>query len=101
MHREISHTDEAFRQESNASLYLLTALLGVLIAADVWPVIAGWLNEWGWELPTWLSWDRYVGRYRIALLAAILGGARTLYGSLESLFEGRLGADLALAIACI
>src|SRR5262249_35587428 len=101
MHREISHTDEAFHQESNLSLYLLTALLGVLIGADVWPVIASWLTGAGVELPSWLLWDRYVGGYRIALLAAVLGGARTLYGSLESLFEGRLGADLALAIACV
>src|SRR5262249_45379652 len=101
MHREISHTDEAFHQESNLSLYLLTALLGVLIGADVWPVIASWLTGAGVELPSWLLWDREVGGYRIALLAAVLGGARALYGSLESLFEGRFGADLALAIACI
>ncbi len=101
MHREISHTNEAFHQESNLSLYLLTALLGVIIGADLWPVVAGWLQGWGLELPTWLTWDREVGGYRLALLAAVLGGARTLYGSLESLFEGRLGADLALALACI
>src|SRR5204862_4255431 len=44
---------------------------------------------------------REFGGYRIALIAAVLGGARVLYGSLESLFEGRIGADLALAIACI
>ena len=40
MHREISHTDEAFRQESNLSLYLLTALLGLIIGADLWPAPA-------------------------------------------------------------
>src|SRR5205814_8724565 len=39
--------------------------------------------------------------YRIALLAAVLGGARILYGSLDALFQGRVGADLALAIACV
>src|SRR5207248_8569559 len=38
---------------------------------------------------------------RFALIAAVLGGSRILYTSLESLFEGRLGADLALALACI
>ena len=34
-------------------------------------------------------------------IAAVLGGARILYGALDSLFAGRLGADLALALACI
>jgi Cu+-exporting ATPase len=35
------------------------------------------------------------------LVAAVLGGARILYGALQNLLEGRIGADLALAIACI
>ena len=39
--------------------------------------------------------------FRYALIAAVIGGARVLYGSLESLFEGRIGADLALAIASL
>src|SRR5262249_6041353 len=39
--------------------------------------------------------------YRLALLAAVLGGARALYGSLDALFEGKVGADLALALACV
>src|SRR5262249_55015780 len=34
-------------------------------------------------------------------IAAVIGGARVLYNSLESLFEGRIGSDLALAIACL
>ena len=98
MHREISHTDEAFHQESNLSLYLLTALIGLLIGIDLWPLIAGWgpLRDLG--LPTW---PRDLYGYRFALMAAILGGARVVYSSLDSLFEGRLGADLALAIACV
>src|SRR5205085_799672 len=98
MHREITHTDEAFAQESNLSLFLLTGLLGLLIGIDLWPLVAAWtpLKELG--LP---SWSREFYGYRFALFAAVLGGARILYGSLESLFEGRLGADLALAIACI
>ncbi len=98
MHREISHADHAFGQESRLGLYLLTGLLGVLIGADVWPIAARWIATWGSSLPTWSN-EPY--GYRIALLAAILGGARTLYGSLNSLFEGRIGADLAVAIACI
>jgi Cu+-exporting ATPase len=98
MHREISHTDEAFHQRGNPSLYLLTALLGLLIVLDLWPAVARWATERGLPLR---SWPQEIGGYRIVLLAAILGGARVLYGSLESLSEGRLGADLAIAIACV
>jgi Cu+-exporting ATPase len=99
MHREISHSEKPFYQESNPSLYLLTGLLGILIGLDLWPVAADWFIERGWSLPTWPR--EFYGGYRIALIAAILGGARVLYSSLEALLEGRLGADLALAIACV
>ncbi len=99
MHREISHTDEAFHQESNRALYLLTGLIGLLIGLDLWPAVAAWLRPQGLDLPSWSR--EFYGPYRFALLAAVLGGARILYGSVESLLEGRLGADLALAIACI
>ena len=97
MHREISHTHEAFHQERNLSLYLLTGLIGLLIAADLWPALVSWLNLE--SLPTWKR--EFYGSYRFALLAAVLGGARVLYGSIDSLLSGRLGADLALAIAAI
>jgi Cu+-exporting ATPase len=98
MHREVSHADQGFRQESRLSLYLLTALLALLLAADLWPTVARWVAGWGPALPTW---NNEVSGYRIALLAAVLGGARALYGSLDALFAGRVGADLALAIACV
>src|SRR5262245_15657409 len=96
MHRQISHTDEAFAQERNLSLYLLTGLIGLLLALDLWPQLVRWLGA-----PGLSPWQETLYGYRIALLAAVLGGARVLYGSLESLFEGRVGADLALALACI
>jgi Cu+-exporting ATPase len=98
MHREISHANGHFEQESPLSLYLLTALLAILIGADVWPFIARWVAEWGPRLPTW---SNEISGYRLALLAAVIGGARALYGSLDALLQGRLGADLALAIAAI
>src|SRR5262245_40578780 len=98
MHREISHADRAFQQESRLSLYLLTGLIGLIIAADVWPILAGWFETWGWSLPTW---SNEISGYRIALIAAVLGGARVLYGSLDSLLQGRIGADLALALAAV
>lgn len=98
MHREIHHGDRAFAPQSNAALYFLTGLVGILICLDLWPPFAAWLARSGMPLPTWPT--DYFG-YRLALFAAIIGGARVLFGSLESLLEGRLGADLALAIACI
>jgi P-type Cu+ transporter len=98
MHREISHADEAFARPSYAGLYTFTALIGLLIARDLWPTIAGWFNSLGVDLPIWSN--KLFG-YRFALFAAVLGGSRILYGALDSLFAGRLGADLAIAVACV
>ncbi len=96
MHREISHTDSAFAPQRNLALYLLTGLLGLLIAIDGWPRL---VELFGWRgLPTW---PNQIAGYPIALIAAVIGGARILFTSLEGLLEGRVGADLALAIACI
>jgi Cu+-exporting ATPase len=39
--------------------------------------------------------------FRLALWAAVLGGARILYQTLDSLLSGKIGADLALTIACL
>jgi Cu+-exporting ATPase len=97
MHREISHTDEVFGSKSNLTLYLLTGLMGLLLALDLWPALVSWLGAASW-LPTW---PRELFGSRYALIAAVIGGARTLYGSLEGLLEGRVGADLALATAAI
>src|SRR2546425_5653181 len=101
MHREISHDDPALERKSSLALYLLTGLIGLIIAVDLWPRVAAWVAGLGVDLPAWARWSRDIGGYRIVLLAAILGGARVLYNSLESLLEGKLGADLALAIACV
>src|SRR5271165_3597330 len=98
MHRAISHTDPHFEEESRLTLYLLTGLLGLILAADLWPILVRWLGAWGSGLPTW---SNEIGGYRLALIAAVIGGARTLYGSLDALFAGRVGADLALALACV
>src|SRR6476646_4941230 len=100
MHREISHTDPTFEPESPWPLYLFTALLAVLLGLDLAPRAAaalGWpdLAPWPTEFLVWGF------RVRFALLAALLGGARAMYGSLQSLLDnGKVGADLALAIAC-
>jgi Cu+-exporting ATPase len=96
MHREISHTDAAFEQESNLTLYLMTALLGALMALDLLPALAAWAGR-----PELAPWPRELAGYRFALIAAVLGGIRVVYSSLSALFEGRIGADLALAIAAV
>jgi Cu+-exporting ATPase len=99
MHREITHADQTFQQESRAFLYFLTALVGLLLAAHFWPPLAAWIASWGPALPSWpYAW--YSDK-TLALIAAILGGVRILYLSLDALSEGKLGADLAIAIACV
>src|SRR5258708_11109255 len=99
MHRELSYADSAFQRESNLSLYALTALIGLLIGLDLWPFLAAWIDP----AQSWLpSWPNEINGYRLyALCAAVLGGARALYGSLERLSEGRVGAALAIAIAAV
>ena len=76
----------------SAPLYLLTVIVGVLLIAD-------------WSLSLGLSSSKAMGAtlfgYRLALLAAVLGGARILYHTLDGLLSGRFGADLALTLACL
>jgi heavy metal translocating P-type ATPase len=96
MHREISHVDSAFHQERNLSLYLMTAFLGVLIGLDVAPRVGDWL-----DIRALQNWPTGVGPWSFALIVAVIGGARVLYNSVQGLFEGKIGADLAIALACI
>ena len=99
MHKEFDPTESPFQSRSHLSLYAITALLGGLLIADLWPPLAGWLATLGLELPTWSSRE-WLG-FRFALIAAVLGGARSLYVSLDRLTEGKIGADLAIALAAI
>ena len=77
---------------ASAPLYLLTLIVGALLAGDF--VIQFSQN------PDWEPYRTLFG-FRLALIAAVVGGARILYQTLEGLFEGRIGADLALTIACL
>ena len=79
----------------SAPVYILTTVVGALLAADL---LIGFLAELGQS--DWLAY-RAVGGYRLALFAALLGGSRILYQTLEGLTEGKIGADLALTIACL
>jgi Cu+-exporting ATPase len=94
MHREISHAGNNLQPESRLFLYLLTAVVAVLIGVDVWL----WLSSGSSPTDVVTVWGF---PFSFALIPAILGGARILYGSLDSLFEGRIGADMAVAVACV
>ncbi len=103
MHREISHIDETFHQESQAGLYVLTGVIGLLIGLDLWPAFAGWLGpKLGVALPSLIEGIPIAGTtLRFALIAAMIGGVRILVTSAEGLLAGKLGADLALALAVL
>ena len=89
----------------SAPLYVLTACVAALLIGD-WVLSVGTpssttsvamtgLTKIAAKLPNaWFG-------YRLALLAAVLGGARILYHALDGLLSGRVGADLALTIACL
>lgn len=85
----------------SAPLYVLTACVAALLVTD-WAMSVGMptstvdgLAKNSDKLPNVLF------GYRLALLAAVLGGARILYHALDGLLAGRVGADLALTIACL
>jgi Cu+-exporting ATPase len=77
---------------ASAPLYFLTAVVGLMLLVDVLASATG--------DPRLVAWQT-VYKFRLALLAAVLGGARILYHTLEGLFAGKVGADLALTIACL
>ncbi len=71
------------------ALVSFTALLGVLIGADVLLGLLGW------------DQGRFPLRLSPGMIAALLGAVYIVYGTLQSLLHGRVGADLALAQACL
>lgn len=79
-----------------APLYVLTLFVAGLLVAD-WMLAPTAL---GTGASTNLQMGSLFG-YRLALLAAVLGGARILYHTLDGLLVGRVGADLALTLACL
>ena len=76
----------------SAPIYLLTALVGALLAADL---LIGLVDA-----PAWQPYGVPFG-FRLARWAAILGGMRILLATAESLADRRIGADLALTVAVI
>jgi len=71
------------------ALILTTVVVGALLGCDV--------------LLNLLGWESYASPFgiRLALVAAFIGGGRVVYLALLALLEGRIGADIALAIACV
>ncbi len=95
MHREydpaqmaIGHPHEHDHDAERRTLLATTAVVGVLLGLDL--VMAA--GEIVYRLPFGIT---------LTLLAAIIGGGRVVYLALAALFEGRIGADIALAIACV
>src|SRR5689334_18515846 len=78
------HHDHPHHHDDHRSLYALTAILGVLIGGDVA------FGRLGWEA------FRAPGGISLAWVAAILGAGRIVYGAIEALSRGRIGADIAL-----
>src|SRR4051812_19881718 len=80
-----AHDHDAERR----ALVATTVVVGLLLGADL--ALAAW-GDPTWRRPFGVS---------PALLAAVIGGGRVVYLALAALLEGRIGADIALAIACV
>lgn len=88
------HDGDSFEKHDSRPLYLMTAVLGLLIALDV---LLG-LDSAKAIFPS--ATNELFG-FRLALIAAVIGGSRVLYLSLEVLLAGDVGSDIALALAAI
>lgn len=82
------HQTEHDHQSELRALIAATLLTGLLLGADV---VLGLFQS---------PYQRPLG-FRLALLAAVIGGGRVIFLALSALMEGRIGADIALAIATI
>ena len=82
--REHVHDPDAERR----ALVAATVVVGGLLAAHI---VLGILGS---------PWQRPFG-IPLALIAAVIGGGRVVYLAVAALLEGTVGADIALAIACV
>ena len=88
-HDHHHHHDGDAHAHGQYGPYALTAVLGALLAADL---ILGGLGLETWRSPMGVS---------MAMIAALIGAGHIVYGAIEALVAGRIGADIALAQACI
>ena len=86
---QTANVGTTFSVPSFRALFFLTAVTGLLVAADV---VLWWFGLHTWRNPFGIN---------LSLVAAVIGGGRIVYGALSSLLSGEVGADLALAIAMI
>src|SRR5271165_6317458 len=84
VHDHPDHDPDAERR----SLVILTVMVGAHLLAHV---ALGALDS---------PWQRPFGM-PLALIAALIGGGRVVYLALAALFAGSIGADIALAVACV
>jgi len=85
------HDHEHDHHDHEAELRWLvgtTVVVGLLLGLDL--VLGVWGSEW--RRPFGVS---------LSLIAALIGGGRVVYLALAALFEGKIGADIALAVACV
>ncbi len=86
-HHHDDHHDHDHAAELR-TLIATTVVVGLLLAAD---------QFLAFTMPA----SRYPFGISLALLAAVIGGGRIVFLALAALFEGRIGADIALAVACV
>src|SRR4051812_5613487 len=89
-HTRVHHPDHAEHDHAAElrALVASTVAVGLLVGLDV---LFGLLG---------IPYQTAFG-VRLALLAAVVGGGRVVYLALAALFEGRVGADIALAVATV
>src|SRR4051812_30338449 len=89
-HHHHGHGPARAEHDHQAELRMLvatTVVVGLLLGADLV------LGAWGSPL-------RRPFGVSLSLAAAVIGGGRVVYLALAALLEGRIGADIALAVAC-
>ncbi len=105
MHREFQpglmasgHADDHHRHDHHRAhdhavelraLVATTAVVGLLLGLDL---VLGLAGAEAYRRPFGVS---------LSLAAAVIGGGRVIYLALAALLEGRVGADIALAVACV
>ncbi len=87
-HHHDRHRDHDHAAELRA-LVATTVVVGLLLGLDLALGLAG---IEAYRRPFGVS---------LSLIAAVIGGGRVVYLALAALLEGRVGADIALAVACI
>jgi len=83
-HEHHDHDPDAERR----SLVVLTVVVGAFLVAHV--ALGALDSPWQWPFGM-----------PLVLIAALIGGGRVVYLALAALFAGSIGADIALAIACV